>query len=202
MRLALREVADTAVDDDGKLRKTPLDLVNQRIVERRHIAVCLRTKPLQPRLARVDDENAAEAAAGDGFNEMKYLALVLLVNGEAMLDGNGYRAHRCLHRTHAFGDQRGVVHQAGADAVVLHAVAGAADVQIDFLIAVRQGDGAGACQRLRLAAAQLQSAGRVAVVLQMALGIAVNQRAGGHHFRVQQGAAGKKAVQRAAFWGR
>ena len=150
----------------------------------------------------MDDENAAGAAAGDGFNEMKYLALVLLVNGEAMLDGNGYRAHRCLHRTHAFGDQRGVVHQAGADAVVLHAVAGAADVQIDFLIAVRQGDGAGACQRFRLAAAQLQGAGRVAVVLQMAFGVAVNQRAGGHHFRVQQGAAGKKAVQRAAFWGR
>ena len=36
----------------------------------------------------------------------------------------------------------------------------------------------------------------------MRVGIAVNQRAGGHHFRVQQGAAGKKTMQRATFRGR
>ena len=116
-----------------------------------------------------------------------------------MLDGNGYRARRCLHGAETFGDQRGVVHQAGADAVVLHAVAGAADIEVDFLIAVGQGDFAGARQGFRLAAAQLQGAGRVCLMLQMARGIAVNQRASSDHFRVKKGATGKKTVQRATF---
>ena len=42
MRLALREVADAAVNDDGQRREAPLDLINQRIIKRRHVAVGLR----------------------------------------------------------------------------------------------------------------------------------------------------------------
>ena len=149
----------------------------------------------------MDDENAAGAAAGDGFDEMENLALILLVNGEAVFDGHGDIARRLLHRAQALGDQRRVVHQTSTNAVVLHAVAGAADVKIYLLIAIRQGDFAGARQRFRLAAAQLQGAGRVRLVLQMAFGVAVNERASRHHLRIKQGAAGKKAVQRATFRG-
>ena len=142
----------------------------------------------------MDDKNAAGAARRQRLDKSEDAAFVLLVNGETVLDRDRHRARRCLHRRQTFGDQRCIIHQAGTDAVVLHAVAGAADVQVDFLIAVGQRDFTGTRQRFRFAAAELQGAGGICRMMQVARYVAEDQGTARHHLAVQKSVAGKKAV--------
>ena len=79
----------------------------------------------------------------------------LAVDTDAVLDGNG-NLHRILHGVEAVGHQRRVVHQAGAECAFLHARAGAAAIEVDFVIAVIFGRFGRFGQIGRLAAAQLQ----------------------------------------------
>ena len=57
---------------------------------------------------------------------------------------------------HAVGDQRGLGHQAGAEAARLHALGRAAAVEIDLVVAPALAQPRAVRQRLRIAAAQLQ----------------------------------------------
>lgn len=78
-----------------------------------------------------------------------------------------------------------MAHQAGADHVVLHPVAGAADVEVDLVIALRLRQARAGRQIGRVAAAQLQGQRVFAIVVaQKTLGIAMQQRAGGDHLGV------------------
>ncbi|MCY1533517.1 hypothetical protein D9M68_688470 [compost metagenome] len=80
-----------------------------------------------------------------------------------------------------------MAHQAGADQVVLHPVAGTADVQVDLVIAGFLGQLGAGRQVCRHATAQLQGQ-RVFrfAVAQEARVIAMQQRAGGDHLGIQQ----------------
>ncbi len=92
-----------------------------------------------------------------------------------------------------------MAHQAGADHVVLHPVAAAADVEVDLVIALRLRQARAGRQIGRVAAAQLQGQRVFAIeVAQKTLGIAMQQGAGGDHLGVEQGAAGQLAQEEAA----
>ena len=61
-----------------------------------------------------------------------------------------------LHGGDAFGHQRGLGHQAGAEAALLHPVGRAADIEIDLGIAEILAPARGLGQQRRIAAAKLQ----------------------------------------------
>jgi rhodanese-related sulfurtransferase len=64
--------------------------------------------------------------------------------------------HRIAHRLHAVGHELRLGHQAGAEGAALHALAGAAAVQVDLVVAPAFGQRAQCGQIGRLAAAELQ----------------------------------------------
>ncbi|MNT66844.1 hypothetical protein D3C72_2049410 [compost metagenome] len=115
-----------------------------------------------------------------------------------MLDRNR-RRHRITHGLDAIGHQRRVGHQAGADHIVLHPVAWAADVEIDLIVAGVLSQLGTRGQIRRHAATQLQGQWMLGlVVAQEAFGVAVEQGAGGDHFGVEQGVAGEQAQEEPA----
>ena len=107
-----------------------------------------------------------------------------------MLDRHGH-AHHILHGFNAIGHQLRGFHQAGTKGTALHPIAGAAAVQIDFVIAPLRPQTRGLRQFFRLIAAQLQGDGVFfGVVTQVALGATVQNAARVHHLGVEQRVAG------------
>ena len=158
MPLRRVEVLDAAVEDDRQLGARGLEPVDAVVVERRDLAVLLRRQTVEPRLARVHDEGAA-AGAGDRIDEALQVGLaVLLVDADAALDGDGH-GDALLHGGDAGGDQLRLRHEAGAEAALLHAVGGAADVEVDLVVAETFTDRGGFGERGRIGAAELQRDG-------------------------------------------
>ena len=137
------ERVDAAVDGDGKVGKGPLQLMGQRIVERRDIAVLLGRQPLEPGFSRMDQQRVhARLDRGPRHGEQRF-AWLLIVDADAAFDRHR-QAGRLFHRGDASPDQFGLAHQAGPEGAVLHPVGRAADIEIDFEIAVIGADGGGA----------------------------------------------------------
>ncbi len=63
---------------------------------------------------------------------------------------------RRLHGRDAIADELRLGHQAGAEAALLHAVGGAADVEVDLVVAEAFADRGGLGERGRVGAAELQ----------------------------------------------
>jgi hypothetical protein len=111
-----------AVEHDGQLRKLALELVDQLVAQRRHLAVLLGAQALEPGVAGVDDEDLA-AGLGHRADEVAHEGVALfLVDADAVLDRDRQRRlpglrrlGRLAHRAHAVGHQRGLGHQAGAE---------------------------------------------------------------------------------------
>ena len=84
-----------------------------------------------------------------------YLIIGLLIDADTVFDGN--RAFRCriLHGVQTIGHQSGFVHQTGAERAFLHARAGTAAIEVDFIVMPSRRFLRGGGQRLRFAAAQL-----------------------------------------------
>ena len=115
----------------------------------------------------------------------------LAVDADAVFDGYGGVGRGVLHGVQAVGHQRRVQHQACAECAFLHAGAGAAAVQVDFVIAVFGGFAGSLRQEVRFAAAQLQGDGVFAFVArQKAVRVAEHNRACVHHFGIKPGMAG------------
>ncbi|MNZ95583.1 hypothetical protein D3C78_1147430 [compost metagenome] len=92
-----------------------------------------------------------------------------------------------------------MAHQAGADQVVLHPVAGAADVEVHLVIAGFLGHPRAGRQLRRHAAAELQGQRMLGlVVAEIALAVAMQQRAGGDHLGVEQSLLRQQAQEEAA----
>src|SRR5690606_1747024 len=134
------------------------------------------------------------AAAGVSYLADKITQLgiaVATVDADSML----YRHidFNCItHGFYAIGYQRRMSHQAGADHVVRHSVAGATNVQVDLVVTMVLGHLGAGCEITRHAAAELQRQRMLHFVMaQIACGTAMNQRAGGDHLGVKQGIAGK-----------
>ncbi|MDT4847709.1 hypothetical protein FQZ97_817760 [compost metagenome] len=90
-------------------------------------------------------------------------------------------------------------HQAGADHVVLHPVAGAADVKVHLVVPGLLGKPRRRRQFGRHAAAQLQRQRVLAfVVAKETLAIPVQQRTGGNHLGIEEGVARQLAQEETA----
>ncbi len=133
----------------------------------------------------MDDEHLA-AARGDRADEIADEAVVLVaVDPQPVLDGDGNR-DGVAHRPDAIRDQRGLGHQARAEAPHLHALGRAADVEVDLVVAPALAQLRAGRERRRIAAAQLQRdrmLGRIEV--EMPRDVAVQQRAGRDHLGVE-----------------
>ena len=120
------------------------------------------------------------------------------INANSVLDSY-WHAHHIRHGFNAISDQLRLGHQARAEGAALHPLAGAAAVQVNFVVAPLLAQLGCLRQVSRFAAAQLQRQ-RVffSVEAQVARHVAVNQRAGGHHFGVKQRVLGQQTMKIAA----
>jgi hypothetical protein len=110
---------------------------------------------------------------------------VLLVDADAALDRHRHR-NGGLHRRHALAHQLRLRHEAGAEASLLHAVGGTADVEVHLVIAEIPQDPSGLGEVGRVGAAELRCdrmlLGREP---EQPLPVAMNDGAGRHHFGVE-----------------
>ena len=187
-----------AIEHDGQLRKLLLEAVDHLVAQRRDLAVLLRAQALEPGVARVHDEHAA-AGLGHGADEVAHEGVALFaVDADAVLHRHR-QVHGVRHGLHAVGHQARLGHQAGPEGAALHALAGAAAVEVDLVVAPALADGGAARQIGRLAAAQLQRHRVLAGVhAQVAALATVQQAAGGDHLGVQARLFGQQPVQVAA----
>ena len=132
----------------------------------------------------------SEAGAASFVNradEIAQLGIALpTIDADTMLHRDR-RAAGILHRLNAVTHQRRVRHQAGANHIVLHPIAGAADVQVDLGVAGFFSQRRALGQLLRIAAAQLQCQRLLfGAVTQKTLTVAMQHCARSDHFRIQQ----------------
>ena len=134
----------------------------------------------------MNNKHLTFALAGDRLNEIteEFIA-ILVVDADTGLHRDRDR-HHIAHRFDTVGHQRRVTHQAGAKHPVLHAIGGAADVEIDLVIAARLGQLRALRQGLRVAAAELQCDRVLFFAIRQVVAFAMNNRPGGHHFGIQQ----------------
>src|ERR1700676_5348837 len=132
-------------------------------------------------------DKSRRASVGDSANEIADKSIFInVVDAGTMLDSDRYR-HRIAHRLDAIRDQRGIGHQAGAEAARLHPLAGTADVEIDLVVAPPFAEARTMRKRLRIAAAQLQSQRMLAgIEIEMVGDIAVHPRPGRYHLGVEK----------------
>ena len=82
------------------------------------------------------DDKYFAARRTDRTHKITYKIVAFdLVNSNAVFHGH-WNAHSIAHSFHAIGNSLRLVHQACAKGTALHAIAGAAAVQIDFVIAI------------------------------------------------------------------
>ena len=106
MRFGFLQSLDAAIEHDVQMRIFPLHPIDQIIIQRRHVAVFLGRKALQPGLARMHGETGdAGIGAGARSGAQRHLR-VLVVHADAAFDGDG-NANGLAHCRHAIGHQRG-----------------------------------------------------------------------------------------------
>jgi hypothetical protein len=177
---------DAAIDDHLERREVRLEAVHQLVAQGRDLPVLLGAEPGEPGLARMHDHGPA-APRCDAFDEGREKAIVVaLVDADPGLDGDRQRARR-PHRPHARRDALRLGHQAGAEPRALHAIARAADIEIDLVVARGRAERRRPGQLLRRAAAELQRyrmLGRIEA--QQPLARPVQQRPGRDHLGIEQ----------------
>ena len=133
----------------------------------------------------MDDKDPAAGGIDCLDKMLEVFVLILVVNADAGLDGDRY-LHLSQHGGHTIGYQRRLCHQARAYAARLDPVAGAADIQVDLLVAgVFHQSGAGA-QGSGVIAAKLQGAGLIIAVAQEFCHITIHQCPRRQHLGVHQ----------------
>src|SRR5690554_4756274 len=115
------------------IRISRLQAIDTVIIERRDISVLLWAETLQPWLAGMNPKWIRPLPERTIGHTVEGCFRVLIVNANAALHGDRYR-HRCLHSRNATLDNLRCLHQACAERSRLHAIGGAADVQVDFII--------------------------------------------------------------------
>ena len=82
------------------------------------------------------DDKYFAARRTDRTHKITYKIVAFdLVNSNAVFHGH-WNAHSITHSFHAIGNSLRLVHQACAKGTALHAIARAAAIQIDFVIAI------------------------------------------------------------------
>ena len=140
-----------------------------------------------------------QPAAGDRRDETaQEVVRVLSVDADAGLDRDRH-GDGGAHRPHARGHELGLGHQTGAEARVLDPIRGAADVQVDLVVAACGARLGAAAELVRIGAAELQGK-RVLrpIEAQEPLGLAEQDRPGRDHLGVEQRARRDQAQEVAA----
>ncbi len=198
MSLGLLDGLDAAVQHDLEIGARRFQAIDARIIERRNLAVLFGRQPLEPGLARMHDKRRA-TGGGDTIDEaLKVGLLVLIIDADAALDGDGRRLAR-PHRGDAGRDEFGLRHQAGAEAAFLNAIGRTADVEIDFVVAEIRRDACRLGELARIGAAELQRDrvlfGREA---EEPRPVAMNDGVGCHHLSIKKSMPRQLAVEDAA----
>ncbi len=131
------------------------------------------------------NEGAAARGRYGGDKPLQAFLAVLVVDADAALHGNGHADARG-HRGDARADELGLLHQAGAETALLHAIGRAANVEVDFVVAEAFPDRRrlGECGRLR--AAELQRDRVLGLAeCEQARAVAVEHGWRGHHLGVK-----------------
>ena len=132
--LHLLIAGQAAIDLDLTIRKIKFELMHQAVAQRRHFSVFFGAQALQPGIASVHDEGVA-AGLVQGTHKVTHKVVALgAINANAVLDRDR-DAHHVEHGLDAVGHQSRLSHQAGAKRAALHALAGAAAVEVDLVIA-------------------------------------------------------------------
>ena len=142
----------------------------------------------------MDDEGIATGVPYLLDEGLQELVGVLIVDADTGLHGDRNVDH-VAHRLDAIGHQCGFAHEAGAEAAVLHPIGGAADVEVDLVIAALLGEPGAAGQVCRVAATQLQGERVFLLAVTQIVALAVDDGARGHHLGIEQGLAGHQTVE-------
>ena len=175
-----------------------LQRVDQRVVERRNVAVVLGAEPLEPGLARVHDERRGARRLHRASESEQRFARLLLVDADAAFDRDR-KLDRRGHRGDAFGDQRWLPHQAGAETSALHPFGRAAAIEVDLVIAEIGADSRRLSESRRVRAAELQRhrmLGRIEA--EQPLARTEHDGVRRHHFGVETRATRQQPVERPA----
>ncbi len=154
------ERAQAAIEDERQTGKLRTQTARNVVAQRRNLAILLRAQPLQHRPSRMDDEHRATGTC-HGLDEAHEEFVLVHVRHRHRVDrDSALHGHRdtnaCAHRCDTVRDQARLSHEARSEASALHAIARAAAVQVDLIVAVRFA-GARRDRKLpRIAAAQLQ----------------------------------------------
>src|SRR6185369_5339093 len=129
----MRAGGNTAVGGNREMRKVALEPMHDLIAQRRDLAVLLRRQTLEPGITRMNQEYLATRLA-HGADEVAHEVIALaLVDADAVFDRDGDPGG-IDHRPDAFSHQVRLRHQARAERAALHALAGTAAVEVDFVI--------------------------------------------------------------------
>ena len=198
LRMGLARRVQAAVEHDAQIGEIALERMREFVAQRRNLPVLLRTQPREPGVSGVHDERP-RASLGDGTDEIAHETVVLdPVDADPVLDGYRNR-HGVAHRAHAVAHERGLGHQAGAEGAALHALARAAAVQVDLVVAPALAQARAVRQVAGLAAAELQRhrvLGRIEV--QVTRLVPVQQGSCGDHLGVEQRTARQQPMEEAA----
>jgi hypothetical protein len=193
-----RKAVDAPVEDDFQGGEIRLQAIDHLVAQRRHLAVFLGAEALEPGLAGVDGEASAARRRHPGDEVLQVGVGIALVDADPGLDRHR-QVRRRGHRRHRVRDQVGFRHQAGPEAGLLHPVAGAADVQVDLIVAVVPGGLGRLAKRHRVRPAHLQRHRMLAGVEgQIARAVAMGDRPSRDHLGIEQGAARDEAQEHPA----
>src|SRR6266852_3090829 len=173
----------------------PIDAV---IVERWDVAVLARREAIEPGLARMHDEGVDARRDHDARERIERFLRILVVDADAAFDGHR-NPDRRLHGGDAIADEARLRHQTGAEPALLHAIGGAADIEIDLVVAEVGADARALRERRRVGAAELQRHRMLRrIEAEQARAIAAQHRARRDHLGIDQRAAREQAVEEPA----
>ena len=130
---------DPSIEYDLETPHLSLQAEHPVVPQRGDLAVLAGAQPVQPRLARVDDERRAARLGHRPREVAKTRVAVEVVDPDPGLDRDRYR-HRVAHGRDALGDEDGPRHEGGSEAPLPHARAGATHVEVDLVVSRSLGE--------------------------------------------------------------
>jgi hypothetical protein len=194
----LIEIGDTAIDADKDIRVLPLHAIDEIIIERRHFAVFLWRKPLQPGFSRMNPDRV-RARRNNPFQKIRQNRFrLLIVHPDPALHRNRHAADS-LHCGDTLRDHLRLAHQAGAECAGLNPIRGTADIEVDLVISVIAGDPHRLGELGRIGPAKLQRDGMfLRVIAEQPVALAMDDGIGDDHFGIKQRALRQLPVQKSA----